>query len=155
MLRAPPPGDGDTVILDFFRGDMVIFAEKFRWYGDIGLPGDTWYSPKYEVILWYQAKKLVISWYCHDYGDDMVIQLVNVCNYIHLWYFDIAEIFWWYGDIGRNFWWYSDIETPPGGAPFNNNNDHHNAYEPLIDDSLKYSNNHRHRYCYYIRSYNS
>ena len=31
-----PPGDGDTVILTFFRGDMVIFAEKCKRCGDIG-----------------------------------------------------------------------------------------------------------------------
>ena len=30
IFGGAPPGDGDTVILDFFRGDMVIFAEKFR-----------------------------------------------------------------------------------------------------------------------------
>ena len=58
-----PPGDGDTVILTFFRGDMVIFAEKCKRCGDIGKM--RWYIDITRKNWWYRdiAMIMVMVWW--------------------------------------------------------------------------------------------
>ena len=77
----------DEVIFDLFLGDMVISAKKFRWYSEIELTGNTWYSLKNMVIVIKWARKLVILWYSQKYGIDL-------CQYMYIVVFRYRRNFW-------------------------------------------------------------